>query len=232
MGASLSDITIFYHGNEIENKNKNSEFRIVTNYISDFYFRKLNKYKPPKTSAIRLTLSGDEIWDKPFHYGSICNCSALIDESHYLKISSEEKQKYILDIIHNKIIEVANELNWDKVPFLNAYDSILDLNFKFKEEHQLKTSRDRKRNARAIVHKDLLNSYLIIQFDEKESAERELLIKYNWWFYDSIHQLAKKCKWMNKTSFGYENKKENLFSYYCIESNQLFSNMHFGRNDF
>jgi hypothetical protein len=138
MGAPLNDITIYYNGHTIKDGTKDCEFRRLVNYITDFYHDSLNGYKPLKTSRITIQLGPERIFEHPKYFGSICTYDNIIDESKYLNFTKKEKYKYILEILHTTILEIADYLNWDKSVFTKSYNHILNNDFKFEKEYSAK----------------------------------------------------------------------------------------------
>lgn len=233
MGYPLTDITVYYSGTEIKDTPKDWTFRREVNFISDFYHNQLNKYKPPKTSRICLHVSNKNIWEKPNHFGSICSFGTEIDEKKYLSLTKGQKYKYLLDLIHNSSIEITKHLNWDKEPFENAYRRIIENNLEFRISHKLKKSQDKLKTAHTIIEKSEKQSILKISIlFEGKVIEHQLLAKNNWWWYDSIYDLAQKCKWINKNCFGYISKDKTEYSFYDFEKKYVKSNMEFKKNDF
>lgn len=233
MGAPLDDITIYYDGTAIADNGANAEFRITVNYICDFYYKLLNGYKPNKTGRICITLNKDKVWDDPWYFGSICNVSWLIDEQKYLNSSKPDKYKYILELVHNVCMHLAETYGWDKDVFKNAYDEIYKRRFHFSLSYPEKKSRDRKKIAKAIVEKtDLISTvHLVIQTDN--GVEKiKLLEKKNWWWWDSAYVIAKRCKWLDNMSFGICSKDKTQLAYYSLADKNVSSNLSFKENDF
>lgn len=125
MGAPLCDITIYYDGQLIRDAPEDLDFRHTVNYISDFYHDRLNGYKPTKTGRICIHLGPKKKWNKPNYFGAICSYDNIIDEEKYLKLSKKEKYRYILEILHSTVIEMAEILKWNKLPFNNSYQHII-----------------------------------------------------------------------------------------------------------
>ncbi|MBC7862909.1 MAG: hypothetical protein IAF38_08030, partial [Bacteroidia bacterium] len=157
MGAPLNDITIYYSGNAIKDAPEDWDFRRTVNSISDFYHDTLNGYKPPKTGRICIHLSSEKNSQKPIYFGSICSYWNVIDEGKYLNFHKKEKYKYILDLLHSTILEIAEIYGWDKTVFNNSYDHIIKTDFAFEKRYPEKKSRDRK----------MLGQVLLVKTEEK-----------------------------------------------------------------
>ena len=143
MGAPLYDITIYYVGQVIKDAPEDWDFRRTVNYIADFYHDRLNVYKPPKTGRICIHLGSTKNWKKPKYFGAICSYDNIIDEDKYLSLSKKEKYRYILEILHSTVIEIADIYDWDKNVFSNAYNHILEHDFKFEKYYPEKKSKDK-----------------------------------------------------------------------------------------
>lgn len=231
MGAPLYDITIYYDGKVIKDTPKDWDFRHTVNYIADFYHDRLNGYKPPKTGRICITLGPTKNWDKPNYFGSICNYDNIIDEAKYLSLSKKGKYKYILDILHSTISELADFYNWDKNIFNNAYNHIIENDFKFEKTYPEKKSKDRKNIGQVILTKTEEKSTLSVLITIGTSTRKEkLLEKRNWYWYDSSYDIAKLCKWIDNHSFGIN--KSGKCCYFRLVDNKVVNNLKFKKSDF
>lgn len=226
MGYPLTDITIYYGGKDIKVENRHSEFRRTVNFVSDQYHRYLNGYKPPKTSRITITFTPEKLRTEPWHFGSICSYDCLFNEKKYLQLNQEEKYLFILELLHRSCLEIGNYFNWETSFFVESYQKIKNNNFNFILETPEKLSRDRKKIGQAIIEKNRDYSILKVRVDSNdESRTIELLQNENWFFYDPIYDFAKKCKWIDKNSFGILSKDGNNYSFYCIDEQKVKSNM-------
>lgn len=230
MGAPLYDITIYYNGNVIKDAPDDWDFRQKVNYISDFYHDRLNGYKPKKTGRICIHLGPNKNWDKPNYFGAICSYDNIIDENKYLSLSNKEKYRYILDLLHFTVSEIADIYNWEKSIFNNAYNQILESDFKFEKRYPEKKSNDRKHVGQVILTKTENTSTLSVLIKTEGLIRQEILLeKKNWYWYDSIYAFAKNCKWLDNSSFGlYKNDKRCYFS---IENNKTITDFTFGENN-
>ena len=231
MGFSLQDITIYYRGSVIKDAPEDWNFRKKVNYIADFYHNRLNGYKPPKTGRICVHLGPTKDWDKPHYFGAICSYDNTIDESKYLGLTKLEKYKYILELLHQTIIELADIYGWDKSIFMSAYNYILESDFKFEKSYPEKKSKDRKHIAQIILIKTEDKSSLLVQMKTNDIINKQVLLeKNNWYWFDSSYDMAKTCKWLDNLSFGlYKNGKN---CYYSLESNKIISDLIFEADHF
>jgi hypothetical protein len=215
MGAPLSDITIYYDGDIIKDAPIDWDFRKTVNYIADFYHDKLEGYKPSKTSRICIFLGPTKNRLEPSYFGTICSYDNIINETKYLNLSKNEKYKYILDLLHSTILEIANFYAWDKAIFNIAYNQIISLDFKFEKHFSEKKSKDGKGVGQIILTKTEENSTLNVLIKKGEITKYGILIeKRNSFWYDSFYSLAKKCKWLDHDSFGLvKNGKNCYFSF-------------------
>ena len=155
MSAPLRDITVYYNGTKIKDAPDGWKFRELVNYLSDYYHHRLERYKPPNTTRICVNLNSRKTEEDQSVFGSICAVSVKFDEQEYLRRTDNERYKYILDLIHFSIIQIAEELNWDKKVFEKAYHYILKNDFKFIKHYPLKKSKDRKKIAQSIIVKGI-----------------------------------------------------------------------------
>ena len=133
MGIPLYDITIYYDGHQNTEKSVEDEFMQTANYVTKLYHKNLSGYKPPKTSRISITMGRAIQFLKPFYHGSICVCSVIIDEEKYAQLSTQERYKFILEILHKTIMNLAEIFNWDKNVFDKSYNQVLATNFKIEK---------------------------------------------------------------------------------------------------
>lgn len=231
MGAPLYDITIYYNGNVIKDAPKDWDFRRTVNYIADFYHDSLNGYKPTKTGRICIHLGPTKNRDKPSYFGAICSYDNVIDENKYLSLSKKEKYKYILEILHATVIEIADIYNWDKSFFNKAYEHIIESDFKFEKYYPEKKSKDRKQIGQIILVKTEEKSTLLVSVKTGNSIIREVLLeKRNWYWFDSTYNFAKKCKWLDNSSFGLYKNGQNC--YFSTDLNRIVTDLTFNENDF
>ena len=232
MGAPLYDITIYYSGQVIKDAPEDWDFRRTVNYIADFYHDRLNGYKPPKTGRICIHLGPTKNQEKkPNYFGAICSYDSIIDEYKYLSLSKREKYKYILEILHSTVIEIADIYDWDKNVFINAYNHILEHDFKFEKYYPEKKSKDRKHIGRIILTKTEAKSTIRVSITTGDLTIRDILFEKNnsYWF-DSTYNIAKRCKWLDNSSFGLSKNEKNC--YFSIDNNKIINDLTFGDNDF
>jgi hypothetical protein len=231
MSTPLDDITIYYHGNLIKDEPFDNDFRRIANYVSDFYHSSLNGYKPPKTGRICIHFTHQLDNSVPKYFGSIRSHEKIIDEIKYLSLTKHEKHKYILELLHLAILEIASIDKWDKTVFENAYKIILENDFRFEKFYPEKKSLDRKYIAQPIVLKTEEKSILKISIKSEDLTANEILIeKRNWFWYDSIYNFAKACKWIDKNSFGIYKGDKNCF--YSLTEHRIVNDLNITDEDF
>lgn len=224
MGQPLYDITIYYNGTTIKDAPEDWEFRKTVNYISDFYHNFLNGYKPPKTSRIALHLGPNISMAEPRYFGSICIYDKIIDEEKYLCLSKQGKYKYILDLLYLATLELSDAYGWDKSIFINSYDHIISSQFKFERLYPEKKSRDRKSTGQVLLTKNEDKSIISIQIlSDGKIINKTLIEKKNWFWYDSIYEYSKTCKWLDNTKFGVKEYERQC--YYSVQEDNIFSDL-------
>lgn len=229
MGMPLEDITIYYEG-QVINDPDGSLFVRAANYIADFYHDSLKGYKPPKTGRICIHLGPTKMWNKPFYFGSVCSYSNIIDEAKYLTLTKTKKYKYILDLLHSTILELAEIYNWNKAIFNDSYDHIINKDFKFERSFSEKRSRDKKIKAQAILNKTEDKSTISVLISDGPILNRIVLLeKRNWYWYDSVYELAKSCKWLDNSSFGII--KNGKKCYYSVHEDRVVNDLVFAETD-
>jgi hypothetical protein len=228
----LDDITIYYDGSVIEDNGK-ADFTLTVNYVCDFYHKMLNGYKPPKTGRICVSLNKEKRWDKPHYFGSICHIAHVIDEEKYLSLSKLDKYKYILDLLHQAILELTDVYDWDKEVFQNAYDQIHKMDFKFSLHYPPKKSRDKKNVGQIIIEKTEKITTLNLSFTVGDKSKKiKLFENKNWFWYDIAYEMAKNSKWLDNNSFGVYSKKTDKYGYYSLIDDVIVGKLNFKENEF
>jgi len=235
MGAPLSDITIYYEGLDSKEAPETpiTEARTTINYVCDFYHKMLMGYKPPKTGRICIHLAKEKKWDETWYFGSICHISGTIDENKYLSADGTDRLKYILEILHQLCLELCNIYSWNKEIFERSYHKMLDQNFIFIFVYPFKKSVDKRIMARVVIEKTIQTSTLFVEFVKSDTTKKILLFaKRNWYWYDTIYDLAKNAKWLTKNAYGVSSKRTRKFGYYSIEDDIIIGDLKFTDIDF
>jgi hypothetical protein len=160
-------------------------------------------YKPPNTTRVCIQPAYYNIWERTWKDGSLISAAAYFNYDQYSKLSTYEKYNYILKIIHETMLQLSLEYNWDRVVFEKAYNQIISNNFAFKIEYPTRFSRDKKKFANIVLTKteDTTTISLLLKNEGKYSTIK-LFDKRNWFWYDSAYKLAKDCKWLDNDRFG------------------------------
>ncbi|WP_266205308.1 hypothetical protein [Pontibacter kalidii] len=223
----LDDITVYYNGTKIKDTPFDWEFRKAVNFVSDYYHNSLDGYKPPKTGRICIQINKESVSQEPSYFGAICTLYTTMDEELYLRLCKVEQYRYLLDLIHNTVMEAADKLGWDKSVFESAYQTVLGSDFVFEKRYKEKKSRDRKSIGIAILAKTESSATLKVSVATGDSTREAVLFdKKNWWWGDSSYAIAAKCKWIDQDSFGYESKSTNVFAYYSVTEDEVKTNIH------
>jgi hypothetical protein len=123
-------------------------------------------------------------------------------------------------------LHCAEILGWNKDVFIDAFNEVQKREFSFYLDYPRKNSRDRKKTAFVSVVKTELSSTLYLNFVEgNETKKVKLLQKKNWWWYDSMYELAKSSKWLDASTFGVSSKKLNKHCYYSLTDEITITNI-------
>ena len=222
----LNDITIYYDGTIIDDNGESSDFRRTVNYICDFYHKMLNGYKPPRTSRICIQLGRDKKGSKPHYFGSICSIGNEIDEDRYMSLSKPDKYKYVLEILHQSTMELAEIYNWDKTVFQDAYDLIYRSDFRFSLSYTQKKSKDRKVMANVLIEKTEATTTLYLVFEIADTTKKiKLFENKNWFWWDIAYEMAKNSKWLNNHTFGVYSRRTDKCGYYSLLEDAVFGKL-------
>lgn len=198
MSHKLYDITLYGGGND---QASNKEFALKCNLVSGLYVECLGKYKPPKTSRISVTLGNvDEVGG---YFGSILHAWAKFDKELYWQSENLTRNKIILDTVHRIALLCAKKLDWNIDVFQNAYNKVLQLDYKYRIELKSKMSKNRKYKAAIMVKKDEKIAYIWVNFYTPDNVcikSVELLksFPHDFFYEDAI----KKNKWISDSEFG------------------------------
>ena len=222
MAASFSDITLYI---STPYKNDTPEYWEETslkNFVCDLYVQRMNGYKPPQ--ATRITLQPDyyDIWDRTWKNGSIFSIAPLFEREKYEDLDKRGKYQYILDIVHNSMIQLGEEYKWDRQVFEGAYKEIIESNFSFIINYPSKTSKDKKKQGKLVIQKTetMTTVYTVIKIGDV-SVSRKLFDKRNWFWYDSAYQMATHNKWLDNERFGIQIKKLNFSVWYSLTEDKV-----------
>jgi hypothetical protein len=164
---------------------------------------KLNGYKPPKTSAIRLQFNNRKVYPKSMFTGSICTYDSEFSDTEFTTLDKEKRLYKILETLHNSLIEISDFEKWDNRAFHNAYNEVLKCNFQYEVLFEPKKSRNKKLSAQSKIIKTTERSMLYILIKSiNDTKEFKLIDKRNTYPLDPIKIIAKSCKWINTDIFG------------------------------
>ncbi|GAB3228837.1 hypothetical protein GCM10027346_13800 [Hymenobacter seoulensis] len=230
MGAPLYDITIYHQGKIIQDAPIDWKFRAKANLIADFYHDRLSGYKPKNTGRICVIFVERNNCRNPCYFGSICNYEITVDGDMYLGLCETQQNKYILGLLHSAIMDLASIYGWEKECFQKAYDYIVQSDFRFEKTYPSKYSPDKKYSGCVVIEKTETRTRLRVIISGGKEINKVILEKRNWYWYDSAYKIAKKCKWIDKHSFGYDNGDAKFLL--DISREKVVANFVFGERDF
>lgn len=218
----LESINVYYEGAYLR----------MPNFIADFYHRSLDGYKPPKTAKINIYLAKDNPYKEPWYLGSICTWGSQIDERTYLGLDDQQKQRYILDVLHTTLLELAGKQQWEQAFFEQAYQGMIDSKLRLQKPYPAKLSRDKHYSAQAVVDKTPERSTVSILFSHQGKVEKvRLLEKPNEFCQDPAYWIAQNSKWIDQTTFGFTTKDKNRYWYYSLQEGRVISSEELTENE-
>lgn len=217
MGAQFGDITLYNPTPFERGTPEYEEETSLINFVCDLYVQKMHGYKPPQATRVTLQPQYHNIWDRTWKTGSIFSIAPLFDRQKYESLVKRGKYQYILDIVHGSMLQLGEEYKWDNEVFHKAYKEIIDNGFCFFTEYPEKTSKDKKKQGRLVLEKTevLSTLYAVIKIEDK-SIKRKLFDKQNWYWYDSVYQIAKHNRWLDNNRFGILMKDLNFSVWYSL----------------
>jgi hypothetical protein len=210
MPTRLYQIEIFCSGTKQVDASGNWIFHRAANYICDYYHQMLFGYNPPSTKKISIIIGAVKNVEEPYYYNCMCNIARSFDEEAFSNLPQGEKHRFLLTLVHNCCLELIEKFRWQKAPFEKAYDEILKRNLLFVIDYPEKQSRDKKKTAHLQVCKteDVSTLQLIVSLNG-ETKQVMLVQKKNWFWWDSVYEMAKGGKWVDSSTFIMEAKSRN-----------------------
>lgn len=222
MSTPFSDITLYAETQYLPGSPEYWQERALQNYISDLYISKMYGYKPPNTTRVSIDPSYYKIWDRTWTNGSLKLIATEFIYQKYLSLNQQEKYQYVLETIHNCMLQLSNEYSWDNSVFERAYKEVIESKFKFRIDYPFKTSRDKKKSAKLYIEKtDLITSLYAIFLVEDKFQTIKLFDKRNWWWYDSIYKLVRTNKWFDNDRFGIDHKPLDWKVWYSLKDQKI-----------
>ena len=233
MGAPFSDITLYLPTPHIVGTSGYDEELAIENFVSDLYVRKMNGYKPPKTSRITIQPAFHEIWKRTWKNGSIVAIAPYFSYDEYAILDKRGKYKYILDLIQVATLQLSDEYQWDKTVFESAYKEVIESDFEFKITYPPKMSRDKKKLGQVVIEKTEKITVLNLLFTIGNNTKKvKLFENRNWFWYDIAYEMAKNSKWLDNNSFGVYSKKRDKFGYYSLLDDVIIGKLDFKGDEF
>ena len=222
MGATFGDITL-YNPTPFERGTPEYEDETsLINFVCDLYVQKMHGYKPPQATRVTLQPHYHNIWDRTWKNGSIFSIAPLFDRKNYESLDKKGKYQYILDIVQDSMLQLGEEYQWDNVVFRRTYKEIINKEFSFFIDYPEKASKDKKKRAKLVLEKTevLSTLYAVIKTKDK-SIKCKLFDKRNWYWYDSIYQIAKHNRWIDNNRFGILMKDLNFSVWYSVVDDKV-----------
>lgn len=222
MGRPFSDITLYAQTPNLVGTKEYIEDISLQNYVCDLYGVSMHGYKPPNTTRICIQTAYYNIWDRTWKSGSLVSAAAYFNYEDYSQLATPEKYIYVLKIIHETMLQLSVEYNWNKSVFEKAHDEIIANNFLFKIAYPTKLSRDKKKVVGVILDKTVDTTTINVSIEnEGRISIIKLFDKKSWWWHDSAYKLAKNSKWFDNDRFGLFYKPCNWSAWYSIKSQKV-----------
>jgi hypothetical protein len=193
-----------------------SDFNLYGNFIGNLYFSALPKISIPHLKKIVIVLLEDDSfieniipYSKDFPISTVqhsFNFPSFIQKDDF------NKRKDLFEFLHQRILKLSKEFNWDSTPFISAYEKIKNKDYESKTiVGKLKSSKDRKHKAGIGIEQDVYSaSIYILFFDSNENLLEKLKI------FETLPQpylyaqVIGKSKWLNNSDFVLHNKSEEI----------------------
>lgn len=222
MGATFGDITLYNPTPFERGTPEYIEETSLINFVCDLYVQKMHGYKPPQATRVTLQPAYYNIWNRTWKNGSIFSIAPLFEREIFESLDKRRKYQYVLDMVHSSMLKLSDEYKWDKNVFERANKEIVENDFSFVIDYPKKLSKDKKKQGRLVIEKTeiLSMAYAVIEIKDK-IVKRKLFEKKNWYWYDSIYQIAKHNKWIDNNRFGIQMKGLNFSVWYAMPDKKV-----------
>lgn len=130
-------------------------------------------------------------------------------------------------------MELVEKFGWEKECFEKAFAEVKQRGFSFILDYPNKPSKDKKKSAYVQVCKTEATSTINLIFSlDGQAKQVKLFEKKNWFWSDSVYEMAKNSKWLDTSTFGVYSKRNDKFGYYSLIDDVIIGKLDFKETDF
>jgi hypothetical protein len=221
MSAAFDDITIYNFTPEKLDKTRGKQDMLACRFVCDLYVQKMYRNKPPRCT--RICISPSQLLKGQAHmYESIAGAYPAYNYDDFKKLNKKARYIYILDLIQQGVMLLADKFEWDKSVFERAYKEVLATGFKFAISYPPKLSRNRKTSAEISIEKTEVLTSVFVTFNGGVSSTKvKLFEKENGGCDDMAYVFIKTCKWFDNDKFGVNYKESKMKIIYSIAQQKV-----------
>lgn len=162
---------------------KEKEFNRESWCVPELYWSSLKDYNTNKTKKCVIRLDND--WgadiNQVTNQASVIQINIDFDFKTYFNLTSIDRKKMQLEVLHNGMMKIAEIENWETDSLLDTYNNCLkrDLKYEFFISKKLKASPNRKYHINFWCEWGIkmCKLYYVLYDKDKEERVRKLLIE-------------------------------------------------------
>jgi hypothetical protein len=204
---------------EMNWKEKRMNFRDEIRCIADLYLHHLGKFQTQETKKIMINCV------ERIHNDEIQNCDGFsevevrFDLRTYSECKKEEKKKFILEKLYEGVLKVGEAYKWEMPILQQAYQSVIESNYKNEYVWKQKVSPSRKYTAEIFCQHEVDKYGVTMNIKVRNTDEivkSELLIVERPNEFAFVKHLGN-LKWISNTEVILSNKNKTKQWLVCIE---------------
>ena len=204
---------------------KRKQFNSQANVMAFLYQRFITE----KTKGLqKITL---ELFDtkKELNIGdfsktiSVCVIDRTFDFKNYFSKEKQEQKKMILFALHDSVLQMCKKFALDKTPFINAYDKVIENNYKNQYIfNKLTLSKNRKHKAGIEINMTEKGADINIIFTDKNETfiKRETIFRTQPHYF-FVYQIIHSGRWIDNDKYIASSKNKNVNFIASIDSDNV-----------
>ncbi len=144
--------------------------------------------------------------------GGVCVIFRSFDFNNFIRKDKNSKQKEILEILQNSVIKMCEKFKIDKIPFVNAYEKVIENNYKNQYIfNRLTFSRNRKYKAGIEINMTKNGTKINILFTDKNEnilKRNEIFKTFSHYYF--VHQIIYSGKWLDNQKYIASSRNKNI----------------------
>ncbi|MBT2739078.1 hypothetical protein [Bacillus sp. ISL-7] len=204
---------------EMNWKKKRINFRDEIRCIADLYLHHLGKYLTQETKKIMINCVERINSNKIQTCDGFTEIEVEFDFRTYTKCEKEEKKKFVLEKLYEGVLKVAETYEWEVPMLKQAYQNVIESNYKNEYVWKQKASPSRKYTAEIFCQHEIDKYTVTMNIksrDTNESVKSEILFIERPNGFAFVKHLGD-LKWISNTEVILLNKNKTKKWLVCIE---------------